>query len=410
MSEGPCLTYMALYILSLHVIQSNSRASTGWRLDLEEGKIVQTTIYPNAFGPQSTEDFILDIISSTVHVGNTWTKTAAGSVCKGCEVSNTSVTGTSALVNATDNSTKVTSRTSTSKSGRRSNGTAANSAKTKHKPKLTAPDGTVVKAKTIKSKSEEAEQLDCGKPVNFTYYDNLLGISNRQSHPHVPELQMELIFKKRVIKDQDVENLERKLRKAKRDKPKSVKLYNQIGNFWRIKGDTQKSIECFRRALAVSPDNAEVLLNLARVMLNLQYWDDALKLTVWSLDKTDKNAWQQHFTLGEIFKAIGQFRNASAHLRHALELKPDFEPAIYLLRSIEEATNVHYYTLFIILSLVLGVLLVIYVGCASEEEADDSDTKAPRHLNKPLNMKSLKLGIPPRGFRPKGSSKNGSHN
>lgn len=46
----------------------------------------------------------------------------------------------------------------------------------------------------------------------------------------------------------------------------------------------------------------KVLLNLARVMLNLQYWDDALKLTVWSLDKTDKNAWQQHFTLGEIFK------------------------------------------------------------------------------------------------------------
>lgn len=41
-------------------------------------------------------------------------------------------------------------------------------------------------------------------------------------------------------------------------KPKSVQLYNQIGNFWRIKGDAQKSIECFRRALAVSPHNAEV--------------------------------------------------------------------------------------------------------------------------------------------------------
>jgi hypothetical protein len=30
----------------------------------------------------------------------------------------------------------------------------------------------------------------------------------------------------------------------------------------RVKGDTQRSIECFRRALAVSPNNAEVLLNL----------------------------------------------------------------------------------------------------------------------------------------------------
>ena len=54
----------------------------------------------------------------------------------------------------------------------------------------------------------------------------------------------------------------RRLTRSKRDKPKSVELYNQIGNFWRVKGDTQKCIECFRRALAVSPNNAEVLLNL----------------------------------------------------------------------------------------------------------------------------------------------------
>ncbi|XP_052128921.1 uncharacterized protein LOC113213270 [Frankliniella occidentalis] len=409
MSDVPCITYMALYILSLHVIQSNSRASTGWRLDPEEGKIVQTTIYPNAFGPQSTEDLIFDIISSTVHVGNTWTKTASGSLCKECHLTNTSEIGSNSGPNRSNSSTNSTSHSS-SPSGnnkRRCNGTVTGGSK----PKLTAPDGTIVKVKEGKSKSGDSEQLDCGKPVNFTYYDNLLGISNRQSHPHVPELQMELIFKKKMIKDQDVENLERKLRKAKRDKPKSVKLYNQIGNFWRIKGDTQKSIECFRRALAVSPDNAEVLLNLARVMLNLQYWDDALKLTVWSLDKTDKNAWQQHFTLGEIFKAIGQYRNASAHLRHAVELKPDFEPAIELLRSIEEATNVHYYTLFIIFSLALAVLLVILVGCSSDSsDVDDSDAKAQRHFNKPLSMRSLKLGIQSRSFRSKGSSKNTSHN
>lgn len=409
MSDVPCITYMALYILSLHVIQTNTRASTGWRLDLEEGKIVQTTVYPNAFGPQSTEDLIFDIITSTVHVGNTWTKTAPGGLCTECHSTNSSVTGSGDLVNQTNTTSNDTSHSPSpsSKNVRRCNGTGPSATK----PKLTAPDGTVVKLKDAKSKAAETDQLDCGKPVNFTYYDNLLGISNRQSHPHVPEVQMELIFKKKVVKEQDVENLERKLRKAKRDKPKSVKLYNQIGNFWRIKGDTQKSIECFRRALAVSPDNAEVLLNLARVMLNLQYWDDALKLTVWSLDKTDKNAWQQHFTLGEIFKAIGQYRNASAHLRHAVELKPDFEPAVELLKSIEEATNVHYYTLFIIFALALVVLLVILIGCTSDYiDAEDPDTKAQRHhFNKPLSMRSLKLGISSRGFRSKGPIKNGGH-
>ena len=78
--------------------------------------------------------------------------------------------------------------------------------------------------------------------------------------------------------------IERKLKRFKRDKPKSVDLYNQIGNFWRVKGDTSKSIECFRRALAVSPNNADILLNLARVLFNLQYLDDAIFLTRRSLE------------------------------------------------------------------------------------------------------------------------------
>lgn len=69
------------------------------------------------------------------------------------------------------------------------------------------------------------------------------------------------------------------MKKAKRENPRSVQLYNQIGNFWRIKGDAKHSIECFRRALAVSPTNSEVLLNLARVLFNLQYLDDAIHLT-----------------------------------------------------------------------------------------------------------------------------------
>lgn len=73
--------------------------------------------------------------------------------------------------------------------------------------------------------------------------------------------QISLIFKKKGT-DMDVVALERKLKKAKREKPKSVQLYNQIGNFWRLKGDTYKSIECFRRALAVSPHNAEVIITL----------------------------------------------------------------------------------------------------------------------------------------------------
>merc|ERR1719300_415718 len=67
------------------------------------------------------------------------------------------------------------------------------------------------------------EVLDCGKPVNFTYYDHLVGIQTRASHPHIPEPE--------VAATLDIDLIERKLKKFKRDKPKSVDLYNQIGNF-----------------------------------------------------------------------------------------------------------------------------------------------------------------------------------
>lgn len=69
---------------------------------------------------------------------------------------------------------------------------------------------------------EEDEALDCGRPVNFTYYDNLVGVLNRYRHPIVPEPQVALIFSKnkRNGKGQlefDINALERKLKKAKRE-------------------------------------------------------------------------------------------------------------------------------------------------------------------------------------------------
>lgn len=280
--------------------------------------------------------------------------------------------------------------------------------------------------------------LDCGKPVNFTYYDNLLGVANRDKHPLVPEPNVALMFKKNGGKtmDVDIDLLEKRLIKAKREvqcdqqkilcyllkkidttytelytryillyflqKPKSVQLYNQIGNFWRVKGDAQRSIECFRRALAVSPHNAEVLLNLARVLLVQQYLDDATYLARRSLElqPPDRNAWEQYLTLGQIFKvtrelykerekeekytgamsrilvsinlivsaflfqAYGHYQEAAIHLRHALELKPDLSEAAEALREVESlpAASIHIYTLLIIICLVREIKEINYIA------------------------------------------------
>ncbi|KAK0178675.1 hypothetical protein PV327_007544 [Microctonus hyperodae] len=246
--------------------------------------------------------------------------------------------------------------------------------------------------------------LDCGKPVNYTYYDNLVGIANRNKHPIVPEPHVALMFKKgsTKVEDVDIDLLERRLKRAKREKPKSVQLYNQIGNFWRIKGNAERSIECFRRALAVSPHNAEVLLNLARVLMVLQYLDDATYLARRSLElqPPDRNAWEQYLTLGQIFKAYGHFQEAAVHLRHALELKPDLSDAAEALKEVESlpTASIHVYTLLIIVCLVLGVLLVVLSTVECDENislsTDQLQRPVQRHFNRAITMRSLRLNVP----------------
>lgn len=170
------------------------------------------------------------------------------------------------------------------------------------------PDETPERSSKQSKEEQQYEVLDCGKVVNFTYVDDLMGIINRKKHkvsfkiynvsPRgnrlfddcliafqiLPEPDVLFTFTTKaksgkMRKNFDVDALEQKLRKDKRDKPRSVQLYNKIGNFWRIKGNALISIECFRKALSINPTNSEVILNLARVLFHQGYLEDAIYLT-----------------------------------------------------------------------------------------------------------------------------------
>lgn len=155
--------------------------------------------------------------------------------------------------------------------------------------------------------------------------------------------------------------------------------------------------------MSITPNNPDVLLNLARVLYNLQYLDDAILLTRRSLEHQtpDQNSWLQHFTLGEILKAYGHFHEATLHFRHTLDLNPGFPPAQAHLREMEVNPDptVTYYTLFIILFLVLGVLVGILTSIDASLEDYGELTKTQRHFNRAMAMRSIKLGINPRLIR-----------
>ena len=61
--------------------------------------------------------------------------------------------------------------------------------------------------------------LDCGKPVNLTEYDNLRGIANRHNHPHIPEPEVAMIFRKKGSKNTEVDmnELEKRLKKTRKE-------------------------------------------------------------------------------------------------------------------------------------------------------------------------------------------------
>lgn len=146
--------------------------------------------------------------------------------------------------------------------------------------------------------------------------------------------------------------------------PNSLTVLNQIGNFWRIKGNTQLAIECFRKALSLSPDHPDLLLNLARVLFNLKYNADAVYLAKRSLHmkSSDHHVWLQYFTLGEVYKALEKYEEAAWYFRKTLELNPGLHVAELHLRELglDQQHSINTYTVIIICLLIVIVLILIY--------------------------------------------------
>lgn len=87
MTDVPYLTYMAVYVLSFHVLQSNSRTSTLWKLNPEEGKIVEGKLVGTVVQPsETTEDPVFSIITSTIHYGKSWVKRSEDTFSENCQV------------------------------------------------------------------------------------------------------------------------------------------------------------------------------------------------------------------------------------------------------------------------------------------------------------------------------------
>ena len=72
--------------------------------------------------------------------------------------------------------------------------------------------------KDQQTKDKKKQGLTCGKTANYTQYDHLRGITNRSEHPHIPEPEVAIMFRKKGSKNSDVDmnELETRLKKLKK--------------------------------------------------------------------------------------------------------------------------------------------------------------------------------------------------
>lgn len=77
--ELPCMSYMALYIISMHIVNSNSRSSSSnhWKLNLSAGKVEATKEQVD-----TEEEKVLSILTASRVVKNgEWTVEGTDKVC-----------------------------------------------------------------------------------------------------------------------------------------------------------------------------------------------------------------------------------------------------------------------------------------------------------------------------------------
>ena len=67
------MSYVALYIISMHVIHTNSRTSTHWKLNLESGKVQTAAVAAGGdegLTGEHPDDPLFSILNSKIHLDN----------------------------------------------------------------------------------------------------------------------------------------------------------------------------------------------------------------------------------------------------------------------------------------------------------------------------------------------------
>lgn len=109
-------------------------------------------------------------------------------------------------------------------------------------------------------------------------------------------------------------------------------MWSDLGNAHRVKGDSDKAIECFESALRLQP-HPDFFLNLGGVRFVLGEVDEAIRLFTLGLQMNPRHVLLQ-FSMGNAYAMQGRKEEAARSFEATLRIQPDFAAAEQYLRTL----------------------------------------------------------------------------
>mmetsp|Transcript_30156 Transcript_30156/g.76006 ORF Transcript_30156/g.76006 Transcript_30156/m.76006 type:complete len:400 (+) Transcript_30156:268-1467(+) len=171
--------------------------------------------------------------------------------------------------------------------------------------------------------------------------------------------------------------------------PRDPVILSDLGNAYRVKGDSEKAIECFEAALRIMP-HPDFYLNLGGVFFALGELEEAVQMFTAGLQLNPVHALLQ-FSLGGVYAVLGRKEDAMRAFQATLRIQPDFDPASQYLAQLEAETRKPWWRLGCIGWIVVAAFSTVLVAAQRAvhwfvmqkpaQEAHTSARQAPHKTN-----------------------------
>jgi tetratricopeptide (TPR) repeat protein len=134
----------------------------------------------------------------------------------------------------------------------------------------------------------------------------------------------------KCLEEKDFLKAENILKEVLEKNPNDASALDLLGNLLFMKGDIQKSLELYNKAILIAPKYAHTYYDRGSLYLNLEEYDKALK-DMYKAVELDPNYAEFRMALGTTLFSLNEINKAEEHLEKAIQLNPTLTAARFWL-------------------------------------------------------------------------------